>query len=357
MNFMSDNVVGVAPAVIDWLTRANTGSETSYGADSWTKRFEEALCELFERDVAVFLVSTGTAANALSLAAISPMFGAVLCHEESHINTDECAAPELFTGGAKLVPIRGRDVGKIDVASLDYVIGNMGRAPHAARPSAVSITQATEYGTVYSVDEIASICRWAQGKGLRVHMDGARFANALVRLGASAAEMTWKAGVDILSFGFTKNGAMGLEAVVMFDRALAEDFPYLRKRTGHLWSKGRFLGAQGLAMLEDGIWLRNAEHANRMAARLLEGLAACPGVRFPIPVEANALFPIVPVALEERLRNAGARFLRWSAHGVPSDELPSADETMIRLVTSFQTSEEEVETFVRTAAESASVLA
>ena len=133
MNFMSDNVVGVAPAVIDWLARANTGSETSYGADSWTKRFEEALCELFERDVAVFLVSTGTAANALSLAAISPMFGAVLCHEESHINTDECAAPELFTGGAKLVPIRGRDVGKIDVASLDYVIGNMGRAPHAAR--------------------------------------------------------------------------------------------------------------------------------------------------------------------------------------------------------------------------------
>ncbi|WP_342643493.1 threonine aldolase family protein [Rhodoligotrophos ferricapiens] len=348
MNFASDNVVGVAPAVLDALAGANGGSATSYGADEWTARAEERLREIFEHELAMFLVTTGTAANALSLAAITPPYGAVLCHEESHINVDECGAPELFTGGAKLVAVRGsgpgsRGAGKISADGIEATIAGFGRAPHSVKPAAISITQASEYGTVYTTDEIGSIAEVARRHGLKLHMDGARFANALVALKASPADMTWRAGVDVLSLGFTKNGALGAEAVIFFDPRRAQDFPYLRKRTGHLWSKGRFLGAQVNAMLEDELWLRNATHANAMASRLGEGLGRCGGVRLPIDSAANAVFPILPAALDERLRRAGAHYYDWSAMGIDPADRPRADELMVRFVTSFMTTQDEVD--------------
>ncbi|WP_137391715.1 threonine aldolase family protein [Rhodoligotrophos defluvii] len=353
MNFTSDNIVGVSPAVLHALGEANGGTAVSYGHDEWTGRAEKRLCDVFEREVKVFLVATGTAANALSLAALTPPYGAVLCHEESHINVDECGAPELFTGGAKLVPVRehGRDAGagKIGARGLEATLASFGGAPHNVKAAAVSITQATEYGTVYTLDEIAAIADLTRRNGLKLHMDGARFANALASLNASPAEMTWRSGIDVLSLGFTKNGALGVEAVVFFDPPLADDFMYLRKRTGHLWSKGRFLGAQVNAMLDDDLWLRNAAHANAMARRLAQGLASCPGVRFPVPVEANALFPILPSALDRRLREVGACFYQWSPGGLDPSDRPGPGEVLARMVTSFATTAEEVDALVNTA--------
>ncbi|MDB5361383.1 MAG: ltaE [Rhodospirillales bacterium] len=343
MNFASDNTAGISPEILAALAAANDGAVGSYGADPITARLEAKLADLFEHEVAVFPVATGTAANALALAAVTPPWGAVLCHPQAHIACDEANAPEFYTGGAKLVPVAGAD-GKLAAADLAGLLpGDLGNVHHA-QPAAISLTQATECGTVYRPAEIAEIATLAHRHGLAVHMDGARFANALVHLDASPAELTWRAGVDVLSFGATKNGALGAEAIVFFDPARARELPFRRKRAGHLFSKMRFLSAQLDAYVTDGLWLRNARHANAAAARLAEGLTALPGVRLRHPVEANELFVELPEAMIAGLFEAGAQFHRWEG----------AASTCVRLVTAWNTADADVAVFLATASRLAS---
>lgn len=338
MHFASDNTAGISPEILAALAAANDGAVGSYGADPITARLEAKLAQLFEHEVAVFPVATGTAANALALAAVTPPWGAVLCHPLAHIACDEANAPEFYTGGAKLVPVPGAD-GKLAVADLAALLpGDLGNVHHA-QPAAISLTQATECGTVYRPAEIAGISALAHRHGLAVHMDGARFANALVHVGASPADLTWRAGVDVLSFGATKNGALGAEAIVFFDPARARDLPFRRKRAGHLFSKMRFLSAQLEAYVTDDLWLRNARHANAAAARLAKGLTALPGVRLRHPVEANELFVELPETVISGLSAAGAQFFRW--------EGPTS--TCIRLVTAWNTREADVTAFLESA--------
>lgn len=268
MNFRSDNTAGASEKVLAALVAANGGAEPAYGADALTKEVENTLSEIFERDVAAFLVVNGTAANSLALACAAPPYGAVLCHVESHIADDECGAPEFFSGGAKVVGLPGIAC-KLEPATVQMKLERM--PAHSLRHSelaALSITQATEAGTIYTLDEIAALTKVAHSRGLAVHMDGARFANALVALGCTPAEMTWKAGVDILSFGATKNGCLAAEAVIFFDKKKAMEMAIRRKRAGHTLSKGRFLAAQMQAYLSDGHWLDLARHANAAAEHL-----------------------------------------------------------------------------------------
>jgi threonine aldolase len=339
MNFGSDNVSGVHDAILDALRDANAGTAVAYGHDEWTARAVARLRDVFECDLSAYLVVTGTAANALALAACCPPHGAVVCHHEAHITTDECGAPEMFTGGAKLLGVRG-SAGKMTPAAVSAMLDTMGRGEHEQRPSVLSLSQATELGTAYAPSEVAALAELARARRMHVHMDGARFANALVRLACTPAELTWKSGVDVLSFG-----ALGVEAVVFFDTALADDFLYRRKRAGHLVSKGRYLGAQMLAYLDHDLWLANARHANAMADRLGDGLGRLPGVRLPLSVDANEVFAIVPRALHEALRAAGGRYLEWPGDG-PGTDVATDDEAFIRLLTSFRTTEHEVRSFI-----------
>jgi threonine aldolase len=349
MNFASDNAAGIAPDILDSLARANEGFALAYGNDDWTRAVESRIGEIFERDVAVFLAPTGTAANALALAHVSPPWGAVFAHAESHIITDECGAPEFFGGGLKLIGLPG--VGcKLEPLTLAAALAQYaGHAPHQVIPSALSLTQASEAGTIYRPDEIAALSGLAKARGMTVHMDGARFANALVRLNASAAETTWKAGVDVLSFGATKGGALAAEAVVFFDRALAVHMGERRKRAGHLLSKHRFIAAQFQAFLAGDCWLRLARHANAMADRLAAGLAAA-GLAPVWPVEANLVFVVLPKAADARLRAAGARYYVRGSDSLPRDVTLRPDDMLIRLVTSFATQPAEIDRFVELAA-------
>jgi threonine aldolase len=341
VNFASDNTAGVAPEILDAVVKANEGYARGYGNDEWTRAIERRFAEIFERDVAVFLVPTGTAANALALAHVTPPWGAVFCHSHSHIVTDECGAPEFFGAGIKLVGLTGDD-GKIAPDTLKAALaGYGGHSPHQVVASALSITQASETGTIYRTSEIAALSEIARERSLAVHMDGARFANALVRLNASAAELTWRSGVDVLSFGATKGGALAAEAVVLFDPARAAFFGERRKRAGHLLSKHRFLAVQFAAYLADDRWLVLARHANAMADRLAQGLSAA-GLKPVWPVEANLVFVVLPRALDQRLKAAGADY-----YIRPSERLNLGDdEVLVRLVTSFSTREEDVERFV-----------
>jgi threonine aldolase len=338
MNFASDNTSGISPEILAALAAANDGVVGSYGADPITARLQAKLADLFEHEVFVFPVATGTAANALALAAVTPPWGAVLCHPLAHIACDEANAPEFYTGGAKLVTVPGID-GKLTAADLAALLpGDLGNV-HSAQPAVVSLTQATECGTVYRPSEIADIATVAHRHGLAVHMDGARFANALVHLDASPADLTWRSGVDVLSFGATKNGALGAEAIVFFDKDRGRELPFRRKRAGHLFSKMRFLSAQLDAYVTDDLWRRNARHANAAAARLADGLAALPGVRLRHPVEANELFVEMPEAMIVGLAAAGAQFHRWQG----------AASTCIRLVTAWNTPDSDVSTFLTAA--------
>jgi threonine aldolase len=331
MNFRSDNVTGAAPEILAALMAANEGTAASYGADAITTRLNERFNAIFEREVAVFPVATGTAANALAIAAVTPPWGVVYCHSESHIQVDECGAPEFFTGGAKLMPLECAE-GKITPAAVEAVLVEPGIV-HSPQPACISISQATEAGTVYTAEEVGALGALARRRGLSLHMDGARFANALVASNASPAALTWRAGVDVLSFGATKNGALAAEAVVFFDPARAAEVGYRRKRAGHLFSKMRFISAQLEAYLEGDLWLRNARHANRMAARLAEGLAATPGAKLIHPVEANEIFIALPEQVIVALETAGVGFYRWGAPG----------EASLRLVTAFTTRAEDVD--------------
>jgi threonine aldolase len=345
MNFGSDNVYGVHPKIMDAIVEANARlTDVSYCHDDGSAECEKELSRVFERDVKAFLVMNGTGANSLALSAIVPPFGGVICHEGAHINTDECNAPELFTGGAKLITLRG-DGNKISAASIEEKLKNFVHGEHGAKPTAISISNVTELGTVYSVKEIAGLSAVAKAKGMKLHMDGARFANALVSLGCTPAEMTWKAGVDVLSFGGTKNGGMIIEAVVFFDTALAEDFLYRRKRAGQLLSKGRYLSAQMLAYLKDGLWLENAKRANHMAQILSKGLNQLPGIAVSQATQANEVFATMPKTLYDALDAKGAHFYEW-----PVDGLKPGD-THVRFVLSFATPEEHVRNFVALAKE------
>jgi threonine aldolase len=329
-NFKSDNVPPVCGDIMEAIVAANTGSAPSYGGDEWTRSLETAACDVFETEVAIFPVTTGTAANALALSQITPPYGAVYCHETAHIVTDECGAPEFYTGGAKMIGFAGHD-GKIRPAQLAGAIAlaqDMG--VHHVKPGALSLTQATEWGTVYALNEVSALAEVAGQHGLPVHMDGARFANALAHLGCSAAEATWKRGVDVLSLGATKNGAMCAEAVVFFHLTQARDFDRRRKQAGHLWSKLRFVSAQLLAYFKNDLWLKNARHANAMASRLAAGLGKITGASLLQPVDANEVFVALPETLVAALEARGFGFYRW----------PMSQPTQgvaIRLVTSFAT--------------------
>ncbi len=341
MNFASDNTAGVVPAILDAVAAANQGHAPGYGNDDWTERAERRFCEIFERDVAVFLVPTGTAANALALAQATPPWGVVLCHAESHIATDECGAVEFFGGGLKLESLPGA-AGKIAPDTLRAALARYGgHSPHQMIPAALSITQASEAGTIYRPAEIAALAEIAHARSLAVHMDGARFANALVRLNASPAQMTWRSGVDLLSFGATKGGALAAEAVLVFNPARAAFMGERRKRAGHLVSKHRFIAAQMLAYLEDGRWLALARHANAMADHLAQGLTAL-GLQLVFPVEANLLFVALPRALDAKLKAAGATYYERTREG----QDVGSDKVLVRLVTSFSTQEKDIERFV-----------
>ena len=319
-----------------------------YGNDDTTRAVERQIGEVFEHDVAVFLVPTGTAANALALAHVSPPWGAVFAHAEAHILTDECGAPEFYGGGLKLVGMPGVGCKVTRQMLAETVAHYEGHTPHQVVPAAFSFAQATEAGTIYRQDEIVALARLAHDHGMRVHMDGARFANALVRMNASPAEVTWKAGVDVLCFGATKGGAMGAEAVVFFDRKLAANMAERRKRAGQLLSKHRFLALQYQALLADDYWLRLARHANAMADRLASALTAV-GRTPAWPVEANLVFLVLPNAVEARLKAAGAHYYVRHSESLAVPLPP--DHCLIRLVTSFATREDEVDRFASLAAQ------
>jgi threonine aldolase len=313
-SFASDNVSCACPEVMDAVVSANSGIADSYGQDAYSITLETTLSDVFETAVKVFPVVTGTAANALALSALTPSYGKVFCHEMSHINTDECAAPEFFTGGAKLIPISGHD-GKITPESLTSAIRGTGNV-HSAQPATLSFAQSCEVGTVYQLDEIAAVSETAREHGLSVHMDGARFANALVALDASPAEMTWKSGINVLSFGGTKNGCLAAEAVVFFKPDMVKSFPYLHKRSGQLMSKMRFVSAQLEAYVSNDVWLRNARHANAMAARLSEGLAAIPNIELEFPTQSNEIFARLGRAIIEQLYEEGFRVTEGELDGI-----------------------------------------
>ncbi|MGB3391057.1 MAG: low specificity L-threonine aldolase [Pseudaminobacter sp.] len=344
MFFASDNWAGAHPKIAAALSAKATGFEVPYGNGETDGIVDRRFSELFEREVSVFFVATGTAANALSLASVNRPGGIAFCHREAHMIEDECGAPEYLTGGVRLYPVDG-PLGKITAANLETALSRYEpEFVHAGQPMAVSLTQATEVGTVYSLDEIDALVSIARKRGLPVHMDGARFANALVALEATPAEMTWKRGIDIVSFGGTKNGCWCAEAVVLFDTSKAREFGFLRKRAAQLFSKSRFIAAQFDAYLEGGHWLETARHANAMAAQLARAIEASGHARLGWQPQANEVFPIIHKETIERLTKAGAVFYSWNLpHGFADPIGP--DETMCRLVTSFATTPEEVDRF------------
>ena len=329
VQFTSDNVTPTCPEVMEALVIANVGASASYGNDQWSQNLQDKFSELFETDVAVFPTVTGTASNALALSALTPAFGKIYCHELAHINTDECGAPELFTGGAKLIPMSGPDA-KISAEILVNSVHGSGNVHHA-QPACVSMTQACETGAVYQLEEIRSIADTSHALDMKVHMDGARFANAIVSLNTTPAEMTWKAGVDALSFGGTKNGCLAAEAVVFFDCNLAKNFQYLHKRSGQLLSKMRFISAQLDAYISNDVWLSNARHANTMADYLSQGLT-CLGIELAYMTQSNEVF----VHLSEHV----VRRLKQHGFDVNDEEL---DGSFVRFVTAWNTEQKDID--------------
>lgn len=341
MHFASDNSGPVPQQILDSLAAANQGYAMGYGADAQMEMVTARIREIFEApEAAVYLVATGTAANVLALSALCQPWQTMFCTRQAHINVDECNGPEFFSGGAKLTTVCDAD--KMTAQDLRAALdGEENRGVHGPKRGPVSLSQVTEFGTVYSVAELNELGAVAQEYDLPVHMDGARFANALVSLGCTPAEMTWKAGVEALSFGGTKNGCLGVEAVVLFNPARAEEFEYRRKRGAHLFSKHRYLSAQMLGYLQDDLWLHNARAANARTAQLAEGLAA-KGAEFSHHVQANMIFAALPRATHQRLFEAGAAYHLWDG-GIegPGDELVTA-----RFVCDWSTQEQQIEAFL-----------
>ena len=332
-HFASDNYAGICPEAWDALAEANRDHAVSYGDDPWTGRAADLIRELFETACEVFFVFNGTAANSLALASTGESYHSVLCHELAHVETDECGAPEFFSNGMKVLQVPGTH-GKIDPPGIERLVRKRSDI-HYPKPRAVSLSQSTEVGTVYSVEEIKSI--WAKTKQFRLalHMDGARFANAVASLGVKPKEITWQAGVDVLCFGGTKNGTHVGDAVVFFNRDLAEDFDYRCKQAGQLCSKMRFLAAPWVGMLKDGAWLRHAGQANAMARRLHDALLQISEVKILFPTQANAVFADLPPYVIHALRQKGWKFYTFIGAGG------------CRLMCAWDTREEDVDHFVR----------
>lgn len=336
MHFASDNTAGAHPAVLKALVAANSAPVAAYGDDPYTAELTERLRAIFEHDtLAAFPIATGSAGNALALATLCPPWGATYCHALAHINVDECAAPEVANPGMKLISVEG-DHAKLTPAAIEAQIRGKGFV-HAVQPSAVSLTNLTEVGTAYSHAELEALGTFCTDQGLKLHLDGARFANALVGTNMSPADMTWRAGVDALTFGATKNGCLAAEVVIFFNPDHAEEFAFRRKRAGHLFSKMRLLSAQLLGYLDNDLWLTSAKHANAMAARLAKGLTAA-GCAPYFPVDGNMIFAPIPLKTQERLREAGGVFY--------PGRLPDTDGTDLRLVTAWSTTEADVDRFV-----------
>ena len=333
VKFASDNVTGACPEVLDAIIKANDGIAPPYGNDEISGVLQEKFSKIFEKDVIVYPTASGTASNALALSAISPSFGNIYCHKFSHINVDECGAPEFYTGGAKLVPLNGKD-GKITVDELNDNIGGFGIVHHT-QPSIVSITQATETGEVYTLDQIRNISEIAHKKKLKVHMDGARFANALVSLDVTPAEMTWKSGIDILSFGATKNGCIAAEAIIIFNKELVGNLPFLLKRSGHLLSKMRFVSAQLDGYISNDVWLKNAKHANDMGKKLSQGLNQHKNIELAYPTDANEVFVKMPKDIIDQFNSHGYKI---------NDE--EWENKAVRLVTAWNTDPSDVDSFL-----------
>ena len=335
IKFASDNVAGACPEVLNAILKANDGDSAPYGNDDWSKILQEKFSEIFEKEVIVYPTASGTAANALALSALTPVFGNIYCHKLSHINTDECGAPEFYTGGAKLVTLKGVN-GKITPQELSDNIGGVGIVHHT-QPSVASITQLCETGEVYQLDEIKEISETAHKYNLKMHMDGARFANALVSLGATPAEMTWKSGIDVLSFGATKNGCIAAEAIIFFKSELVGNLPFLMKRSGHLLSKMRFVSAQLDAYISNDVWLRNAKHANNMGKKLSEGLNLNSNIELAYQTHANEVFAKFPRPIIEHLNSKGYK--------MNEEEL---DGKAVRLVAAWNTKASDVDQLLHT---------
>lgn len=307
--FGSDNYSGICPEALEYMLKANQGSAPAYGDDIWTQKATDYFRDLFETDCEVFFVFNGTAANALSLAALCQSYHSVICHETAHVETDECGAPEFASNGSKLLLGKG-EFGKLTPESIETIVQKRTDI-HYPKPKVISLTQATEVGTIYSVDQLLAIKAVADRHQLRIHMDGARFANAVAAMNVSPAEITWKCGVDVLCFCGTKNGMAVGEAIIFFNKSLAEDFAYRCKQAGQLASKMRFISAPWLGLLETGAWLRNAQHANDCAAYLEKQLLQIPGVRILFPREANGVFVSLPEPVIEKLREKGWLFYNF----------------------------------------------
>ena len=327
MRFFSDNTGTASPEILAALSDANHGLVSAYGNDPWTRRLDDCLGEYFGTQVRAFPVATGTAANSLSLATLTPSYGVIFAHEEAHIANDEAGAPGFFSGGAQLALLQAAD-GKVTHAALAAALEAHPVSLHTTQPTALALSQATELGTSYRPDELGALCKLAHGRGLKVQMDGARFANALAFLDCHPGDVTWRAGVDVMSFGATKNGALAAEAVVFFDTSLVRDFELRRKQSGHLLSKSRYVSAQLLAYVESGLWLRNARRTNDLAQKI--GRAA--GKLLMHPVEANEIFLALGQERKQTLRQAGFEFHDWNA--------ASTGET--RFVVSWDQREEDV---------------
>jgi threonine aldolase len=332
-HFASDNNAGICPAALAALERANTtGHETSYGDDRWTAEAKERIAALFETEAHVFFVFNGTAANALALSAMCRSYNSVLCHALSHVDTDESGAPEFFTGGAKLLTAEGVN-GKLTPEAVEK-LATRWQGSHHVKARVLSITQATEVGTVYTAAEVAALGAAARRHGLLVHMDGARLANAVAHLGCRPADITWRAGVDVLAFGGTKNGLAVGEAIVFFRKSLAEEFDWRVKQGAQLASKMRFITAPWIGLLDNDVWLHNARHANAMARRLADGIASISGVEIMFPVDANAVFADIPVGVQATVRSRGWRFYTFLG------------EAGCRLMCAWDTTAETVDRFI-----------
>ena len=330
-DFASDNTAGICPEVLAALEEANRGSAISYGDDQPTARVRDLIRDLFETNCAAYLVFNGTAANALALAQLCQPFHSVVCHQNAHIQTDECGAPEFFTRGSKLLLVGGGN-GKIDIEEVEAIIARQPEV-HAHKPRVISITQATEFGTIYTQDEIGAIAELARNREMFLQMDGARFANAVAALGCSPKDITWKIGVDVLCFGGTKNGAAAAELVVFFKTELSREFEYRVKQAGQLGSKSRFLAAQWLGLLTNELWLRNAGHANAMAQKLFQRLRDAK-IDIAFPVEANAVFVRMTDELVRSLNSRGWHFYKF------------VEPDVYRLMCSWATTDKQIDLLV-----------
>jgi threonine aldolase len=330
VNFYSDNVSGISPEIMQALLEANRSQAQPYGADELTRQAKDALSALFEREVWIFPVSTGTAANALATAVITPPWGAIYASQTAHIDISECGAAEFFTGGAKIVLVASEH-GRMQPDALEATLAGAGKGlANRVQPSGLSLTQATERGTVYSLDHLNRLIEIGKKSGLKIHMDGARFANASAKLRVKPAELTWRLGVDVLSFGLTKNGALGVEAVICFRQDMAEEMRYRQRRAGQVYSKMRFASAQLLAYVKNGLWLKNAENANAMGLRLSQGLVQVPGIRLEETTEINQIFVSMPERMIAGMEKAGIGLNRRGG-------------TQVRFVTAWSTTEAEVD--------------